>query len=345
MATYQGIHGRPIRAVSSDLSGAAAEGEVWYNTASNVLKVMYPFTGWATADALVTASRGGGTCGTATLALYAGGTTGPAGISGADKTEEYDGTSWATAPATLTQRRTEGCMFGIQTSAVIYGGRINDGNPGPTYTTIATEEYDGTSWSAGGNYPLIVTTSGGAGVLTAGLGATGYTTPGDPGTDTPVSAEYNGTSWTAGNPVLTARRDVNVGPQGTQTAALLIDGRVATTHQSVTEEYDGTSWATAGSTTATQRCAMVFGTQTSALSGFGTQGGPVPSVVCNTYDGTSWSVAPSGGTARYFIGGAGTSSTTGLAMGGAILSPAPGRVALVEEFSSGGVEVKTISTS
>jgi len=91
---------------------------------------------------------------------------------------------------------------------------------------------------------------------------------------------------------------------------------------------------------------MCFGIQTSALAGFGHQGGQGNiSAVCNTYDGASWSAAPTGGTARYMCGGAGTSSTTGLCIAGQVTSPSPGYVALCEEFSSGGVVVKTITTS
>ena len=344
MATYQELKGRPIKSTASDLSGAAFEGEVWYNSTTNVLKVMYPFTGWSASDPTVVGRYQAMSCGTVTAGLYFGG-GGPGGIAAATMTEEFDGTSWTTVPGVMTQRRTDAMAFGIQTAAGVVGGRINDGNPGPTYTTVKTEEYDGTSWSAGGDYPLIIVSGGSGGTQTAAFGATGYTTPGDPGTDTPVSAEYDGTSWTAGNPVITARRDVNMGPSGTQTAALMICGRAATTHQTAVEEYDGTSWATVNATPATQRAAMCFGTQTSTLAGFGHQGGQGTVVsTCVSYDGTSWAAAPSGGTARYACTGVGTSSTSGLNVGGYTM-PGWGLLGLTEEFAAGGTVVKTITTS
>ena len=344
MATYQELHGRPVKSTTADLSGTAAEGQIWYNSTTNVLKVMYPFTGWSTVASTVTGVTDSGGCGTTTAALYAFGLP-AASVWGGTYTEEYDGTCWARQTGTLNQRRTSGCMFGTQESALVFGGRINDGNPGPTYSTIATEEWDGTSWAAGGNYPLIITTQGGAGTQTAGLGATGYTTPSDPGTDTPVSAEYNGTSWTAGNPVITARRDVNKGPAGTQTAALLIDGRVSTTHQTACEEYDGTSWATAGSTTVTMRGSMCFGIQTSALAGFGHQGGQGNySAASQTYDGTSWTGGATGNWAREMAVGSGATNTSGLAIGGAS-PPGPITPGATEEYSTTGTVVKTITTS
>ena len=344
MTKYQGIHGRPIRALSSDLSGAAAEGEVWYNTDSNLLRVMYPFTGWTTVDTMVQARTGMSGCGIVTAGLAVGGVSGTIGVTSATYSEEYDGTSWA-AGGTLTQAREQSGAFGTQAAGAVCGGRINDGNPGPTYSTNKTEEYNGSSWTAGGNYPLIVLTESTTGTLTAGLGGAGSTTPADPSVDTNVSAEYDGTSWAAGNPVVTARRDTCVGPQGTQTAGLCIDGRAGTTHSTATEEYDGTCWATAGSTPATIRAGLCFGTLTACLAGYGHQGGQGTVVAaCTTYDGTSWSAAPTGGTARYFVAGVGASSSSGLACGGTYL---PGWVqpGATEEFSSTGTVVKTITTS
>jgi len=344
MATYQELKGRPIKSTASDLSGAASEGEVWYNSTTNVLKVMYPFTGWSTSNPTVVGRYQGMSCGTVTAGLYFGG-GGPGGIAAATMTEEYDGTSWATVPGVMTQRRTDGMAYGIQTAAGVTGGRINDGNPGPTYSTIATEDYDGTSWSAGGDYPLLIMSGGSGGIQTAAFSGTGYTSPSDPGTDTPVSAEYDGTSWTAGNAVNTARRDLNMGTSGTQTAGLIICGRVGVTHQTAVEEYDGTSWATVNATPVTQRAAMCFGTQTSTLAGFGHQGGQGTVVsTCVSYDGTSWAAAPSGGTARYSCTGLGTSATSGLNIGGYTL-PGWGMPGATEEFAAGGTVVKTITTS
>jgi hypothetical protein len=59
-------------------------------------------------------------------------------------TEEYNGTSWFTSPASLNTARYDLGGAGIQTAALAFGG-VDTANTG------ATEEYDGTSWTAGGN--------------------------------------------------------------------------------------------------------------------------------------------------------------------------------------------------
>ena len=61
MATYKEIHGINIEAVSSDPSNPV-EGQVWYNTTSNVLKGERPtlLGSWATGGSLNTARYGAG---------------------------------------------------------------------------------------------------------------------------------------------------------------------------------------------------------------------------------------------------------------------------------------------
>jgi hypothetical protein len=74
-----------------------------------------------------------------------------------------------------------GC--GTQTAALAFGGR------NPTVTG-ATEEYDGTSWTAGGNLNTARIDLAGAGIQTAAL-AFGGTPP-----RTAATEEYDGTTWT-----------------------------------------------------------------------------------------------------------------------------------------------------
>jgi hypothetical protein len=76
-----------------------------------------------------------------------------------------------------------------------------NGSPQPGAPKVLTEEYDGTTWTSGGNLANARTTASGVGTQTAGLvwgggnGAPAQTT----------TEEYNGSSWTAGGNLATAK--------------------------------------------------------------------------------------------------------------------------------------------
>ena len=91
-----------------------------------------------------------------------------------------------------------------------------------------TEEYDGTSWSAGGNLGTARTSLGGAGTQSAGLCMGGGS-----GVDT-VTEEYDGTSWSAGGNLGSPHRE-SAGA-GTQSAGLCMGGDTSSL-SNVTEEY------------------------------------------------------------------------------------------------------------
>jgi hypothetical protein len=95
-----------------------------------------------------------------------------------------------------------------------------------------TEEYDGASWTAGGNLNTARGSLGGAGTQTSALAFGGITTVNVANTE-----EYNGTSWTNGGNLSTARRAL--GGAGTQTAGLAFGGFTGTTYLANTEEYTG----------------------------------------------------------------------------------------------------------
>jgi hypothetical protein len=59
--------------------------------------------------------------------------------------------------------------------------------------TGATEEYDGSAWTAGGSLNTARNAVAGAGIQTAALAFGGYTPP----TVTAATEEYDGTSWTS----------------------------------------------------------------------------------------------------------------------------------------------------
>ena len=91
MTTYKELKGTNIEVNSSDPSNPI-EGQVWYNTTSNVLKGLRPTLSgsWATGGALNNARSTLAAAGSQTAALGFGGYPSPS----RNYTESYDGTSW-----------------------------------------------------------------------------------------------------------------------------------------------------------------------------------------------------------------------------------------------------------
>ena len=92
-----------------------------------------------------------------------------------------------------------------------------------------TEEYDGSSWSAGGSMINAKPRLAGAGTQNAAVGFGGMY---------PIvscTEEYNGTSWSAGNALITGR--AALGGAGTQDAGLAFGGKTPTL-VTCTEEYN-----------------------------------------------------------------------------------------------------------
>ena len=137
MATYKGIQGFTIQNLSADPSNPI-EGQVWYNSTSNVWKVEELTTAgsWATGNNMNTARRllGSATSGTQTAALAFGGGWPTPVIQ--NVTEEYNGSSWANSN-NLNTARAALRGAGTSSSALAFGGDT------PPPTTAATEEWTG----------------------------------------------------------------------------------------------------------------------------------------------------------------------------------------------------------
>jgi hypothetical protein len=209
---------------------------------------------------------------------------------------------------------------GTQTSGLGFGGYAT---PSPGLKNN-TEEYDGSTWSPGGNLNTAKFVLSGAGTQTAGLAFGGETAG-----ELAETEEYNGTTWTEVNDLNTARREL--AGAGTQTAGLAFGGKTspgpaALTNATSTEEYDGTSWASGGNLNTARNHLAGAGTQTSGLA-FG--GGPPVVAVTELYDGTSWTNSSSLGTARYQLMGAGANNTAALAFGGLT----PSLTSVTEEYN------------
>jgi hypothetical protein len=338
MTTYKGIQGFTIQNLSADPTDPN-EGQLWYNSTSNVWKVQeLTVDTFATGGNLPAPVRQNIGAGTQTAALSSiGYSDATAGYLTA--TNEYDGTSWTAGGSnTDTARNAKGS--GIQTAALSIGGVAASKPPS------ATEEYDGSTWSGGGSLGTGGYDIGATGPQTACLAFGGYV-PGSPDFALNVTQHYDGSTWSTPPATLATARRGPGNAAGTQTAGLCIGGGPpdATLFTAATEEYDGTSWTAGGSLSEGKRGGYSSGTQTAALTFSGTISGPARTNATEKYDGTSWSTSPatfpSTIVAGGDLGGSGTQSAS-LAIGGS----GPPSSNLTIEFNGGGsYQSKTITVS
>ena len=165
---------------------------------------------------------------------------------------KWDGSSWSTTPS-ISSGREDAASSGSASDGFIAGG-----------SSVATEEWNGSSWTGGGNLPVSLNHNQGAGTASAGLSfggrAPGYLT---------TTNEYDGSSWTGGGN-LNVGRSLFVGG-GTQTLAFAACAQPPPGPSAITELYNGTAWSvapnlatgryTGGGTGATSSAAMVNGGQ------------------------------------------------------------------------------------
>ena len=219
-------------------------------------------------------------------------------------TEEYNkSTNTITAAAyssanNLNTARVLARGDGTTTAAIIAGGGVPP-SPVNVFTsakTAATEEYDGTNWSNGGNLSTARDSLIVFGTQTATVASQGIIS--EPNTFTTNTEEYNGTSWTAGGaaPGGAAYHD----GCGSQTAGLGVGGYHPTPGIATTSyEYDGSTWTAGGGLVSPSGGGYnhaVTGTQTAAV------GAPLGGT--QSYDGTSWTVTlPSASTSARTNGG------------------------------------------
>ena len=230
--------------------------------------------------------------------------------------------AWASA-ATLSNGRSGqqmGQSIGTSSATFVLGG---DTSPTPPYYTSATEEFDGSSWTAGGSTPAPSYFGTAGGTQTAAWSSVG----GASGSPTLNTYDYDGTSWTAktaaspGSP-----QRVYTSGDGPQTAGIMAGGW-APGKMTTTEEYSTPTWTTGGALTQATWRNSVVGNSAAALGMGGYSGPPgdyAYSTFVGTYDGTSWTTSPMtmlyGGTAAGGV--CGGSQTAGI-MGAAPPSSPP----------------------
>tara|TARA_Y100001963_G_scaffold158246_1_gene257206 strand:+ start:899 stop:2713 length:1815 start_codon:yes stop_codon:yes gene_type:complete len=285
MTDYKAIHGKKIKFLTTDLSTAEAEGEIFYSNTDNGFKVAVATAAWSSGPDLSNALGTTAGSGSQTAAVVFGGADDVA------KTEEYNGVGWAASGDLNTGRYGAGeATAAPQTAALIFGGQTP---PGDTRRS-EVEEYDGSTWTEVTDMPADISQLAGAGTQTAALSISG-------GPSIAESYEYDGTNWTAAGNINTARE--RAAGFGTQTAAVAVGG--GGTAVANVEEYDGSSWAAATAYPTAVKMAAAAGTLTAGL----VFSGDVPPVtnLTRSYDGTNWTNQPNMGTARQAGAGAGTS--------------------------------------
>jgi hypothetical protein len=282
--------------------------------AASATSEQYDGTGWTASASLGSAaylgSTAGGTAGS-TLGIYAGGGR----VNASTPTEEYRSTintvvkaAWASG-GTIPDSKRDGYVgsIGTLTAGLAFGGEpIN----------AETYEYDGSSWSSGGDLGTGRRTAAGFGIQTAAGAAGGNASVGFSAVGNFES--YDGSSWSEG-PDLSTHRDGASGA-GTTSAGLATGGRGPSTPtvNTATEEYNGSSWASGGALPAAKGYHNGAGTQTAAIVTGGVTSFSAPYGITSTtfnYNGSAWTSGSNLNLGRALLGAAGT-QTAFMAIGG-----------------------------
>ena len=392
MTTYKEIFGKPVKQLSTDPTDAQAEGQVWYNTTSGTFKTVVGVGAWSAGANMPEGNYGAGSCGAQTAFLYFGGapypgktnatreydgsnwtTTGNftstrsylggcgtqtaalgAGGYGPNTTAsaEYDGSTWTAGNSMSQQRMNTGSTFvGIQTAALLTGGDQYSSTP---RSLSVCEEYDGTNYSSGGAYPVVIQNTAQGGTQTAGWAAGGLSdpAPGTPNTVQSITNEYNGTAWTAGGALPTAT--FRAGGAGTQTAGLFFAGTTNGSTNLVTSfKYDGSSWTATPSMATARQSIGAGGVSSPSTAAIGAGGYVSPGVTAATEEfsltiyspiAATWASGGNVNTARAGSTGFGT-QTAAIAANGDTYPPATGRYGNAAEEYNGATWTNIASTN
>lgn len=222
------------------------------------------------------------------------------------------GASWRTMAATGVFVNNWVSSAGTVPAAMVSQGTQRSPTPA---VTSCTQEFNGTSWSAGG---ANTTTRQALNISAIGTQNSGLAFGGSDGPSTRCgTSEYNGSTWANSNNVPTNIRLSGTG--GTQVAAIFAGGLNPST-VATTGEYNGTTWATGPNMPTVVYANTGVGIQNDFLVTGGRCGGLN---VCLTreYNGSSWSTGPNLPTGRLGASGGGTANDAKVA-GGKQCAPA-----------------------
>ena len=232
--------------------------------------------------------------------------------------------AWASG-GDMNTVRSQTAGVGTPTAALAAGGNT------PGVTRDFCETYDGTTWTEGNNINTARRAAVGAGSTGAGMIVAGSTP--SPPEITGTTEIYDGTSWST-SPASLTRAGGTIGlaiAGASSTSALVFGGEPdSPTYGAYSETWNGTAW-TEGNNLTTGRAHMAgAGIVTAALGSGGYLVGVSPTATdkVESYDGTSWTETSTDlGTARYKLGGSGT-STACIVYGGN-----PGSLTVTESFN------------
>jgi hypothetical protein len=221
---------------------------------------LYNGTAWTNSpQSLPSVRTAGCSFGSQTAAVLAGGDNGPAFI---NTTVIWNGSAWSPSGNMNTTRGASIAGYGTQTAGLGAGGY----NASPTADSVATESFNGTSWTTVNSLNTARRGAAGAGIQTAALYFGGSNDP-------DATESWNGTSWTTVANLNTGRG--GLGGMGTQASAVAFGGSPYT---GATELWSGSAWTTNPNSMATGRQGLSQGgTQTAglAIGGRGTPGDAV----------------------------------------------------------------------
>ena len=288
MTEYKSIKGFTVQSIAGDTS-PVNEGQVYYNTTSNTLKLtklVYGTGAWSSGGNLNVAKRSGGLgADTNASATYAGGQN-PSGTLAT--TELYNGTAWTVSAQTLNESKTVQGTIGSSTSMLVVTGLTGS----PTAITVNVEEWNGSNWTEKAN----VNTGRYEGVGGSGTSTSGMIFGGKEPAQSAKTEIYNGSGWTEVADLNTARARVGASTKGTVTASLCFGGFP---NRAITEEWNGSSWTEVADLNTGRQELGGAGVSTDALAYAGHDTStPTDLALTESWNGTSWTEVADMATAR-----------------------------------------------
>ena len=270
----------------------------------------YNGTSWTSGGNLPATVRFNTGFGTQTAAVSLGGMQAPSPGARLATANKYDGSSW-TATGSLNTARRGAATGGSQTSGIAMGGDT------PPYSNV-TEEFNGNTFSNGGNLNTTRAFAGGSGATQDAALTFGGVTP-SPG-PTNATESYNGSSWTTSPATLSVSRyGGHVGITAPNTSTIYYGGQPPATAS--TEEYNkstntvtAAAWSSGGNLN-TARSYNMPAMQSPQTAGLIAGGESPRKTNVEEYNGSAWSEQNDIPAATNAGAGAGT-QTSGIVFGG-----------------------------
>lgn len=272
-------------------------------TCQGQTSIVYWFNGvvgtWQTGGNLSFDRIEPGGAGEQPAALAFGGTSYSPSAGSLRSTEAYDGSVWSTRSDLIRENSYSGTGAQNAALAVSIRGNYSNGN--------LTEEYNGSTWSIGGNLLVTKLRPSLTGVQNAALAVDKDPTPN--AVNITRTEEYNGGVWSTSQNTIT----IHNSPMGVGSVnSTLIYGGYC--NATCTEEYDGITWSSKSEAPKGICEAGSAGVSNNALFFGGLDGVLNLSSTSLGFDGSSWSICNGLINGRYKLQGIG--SKTGMAIGG-----------------------------